>query len=77
MLHWAVCFALVCLCWIFFRADTLSDALLILQRLPWAASAPLQGIQVALQTMGLTGGKLAVMAGAIAALVGFDLIQRF
>lgn len=27
--------------------------------------------------MGLTGGKLAVMAGAIAALVGFDLIQRF
>ena len=77
VLHWAVCFALVCLCWIFFRADTLSDALLILRRLPWAASAPLQGIQVALQTMGLTGGKLAVMAGAIAALVGFDLTQRF
>lgn len=74
--RWLVCFGLVCLCWVFFRADTLSDALLILRRLPWALSAPVQGVTVALQTMGLVGGSLVFLLAALALLIGHDLVQR-
>ena len=76
-LRWLVCFGLVCLCWVFFRADTLSDALLILRRLPWALSAPVQGTIVALQTMGLVGGSLVCLLAALVLLIGHDLLQRF
>lgn len=76
-IRWGVSFGLVCFCWIFFRADTLSDALLILRRLPWAASAPLQGVAVALQTIGLTGAKLVVLLVTIGILILHDAIQRF
>ncbi len=74
--RWLVCFGMVCLCWVFFRADTLSDALLILRRLPWALSAPVQGVTVALQTMGLVGGSLVFLLAALALLIGHDLVQR-
>lgn len=77
LLHWGICFSLVCICWIFFRAQSLSDATTILSRLPWAFSAPLQGIQTALQTIGLTGGSLVSLCACIAVLIGNDAIQRF
>lgn len=75
--RWAISFGLVCLCWVFFRADSLSDALLILRRLPWAASAPLQGIAVALQTIGLTGANLMALLFTLGLLIVHDAVQRF
>ena len=77
VLRWMICFGLVCISWIFFRADTLADALLILKRLPWAASSPLQGVSVALQTMGLTGINFIALAVVLVILVVYDVIQRF
>lgn len=68
------CFALVCLCWVFFRAQTLSDAVWILSHLPYALSAPVEGVRAALGFMGLTGVSLWAMAGALALLIVCDVV---
>ncbi len=74
-IHWAVCFGLVCLCWIFFRAETLSDTIFILSRIPWALSSPIQGISVALQTIGLTGINLIALCAALTLLIVHDYFR--
>ena len=72
-----VTFGLVTLLWILFRANSLADAATIFSRLPWALSAPVQGVQVALQTIGLSGAALVRIALSLALLAAFDAVQRF
>ena len=72
-----VTFGLVTLLWILFRANSLADAATIFVRLPWALSAPVQGVQVALQTIGLSGAALVRIALSLALLAAFDAVQRF
>ena len=77
LLRWAVCFGLVCVCWVFFRAETMSDALYIISRLPYALWMPVQNLVAALGTIGLTGGALWGMLAALAALTVYDAVETF
>ena len=72
-----MCFGLVCVCWVFFRAETMSDALYIVSRLPYALWMPVQNLAAALGTIGLTGGALWGMLAALAALTVYDAVETF
>lgn len=49
-----VTFALLCFTWIFFRADTLSDALWILSKLFWDIERPMSYLQTGIQCLGIS-----------------------
>lgn len=71
-----VTFGLVCFAFLFFRANSVADLGLILSRLPWALSAPGQGLAVALSTMGITSAALMRIVLSCAALFAYDWIAR-
>ena len=75
--RWLVCFTLVCLCWVFFRAQTLSDAVWIISHLPYALAAPAEGVQAALSFMGLTGTALWTMLASLGLLIAYDAAEAF
>ena len=71
-----VAFSLVCFAWIFFRADSMADALTIISRLPWALSAPVQGFSVALSTLGITSLALVRILLCVGALAWYDIVLK-
>lgn len=73
----AVTLVLVVLLWIPFRANSLSDALTIFARLPYALSAPVQGFTVALETLGITSAVLIRIILSFAALAAYDAVRRY
>lgn len=70
-------FHLVCFAWIFFRADSLSDAWTLIGRL-FATRGAWGGISVgeSLLTLGLSQWDIRVALGAVAALLGVDLLTH-
>lgn len=66
-LKWLYTTAVVCLAWVFFRANSLSDAFLILRNL--LRPAPLGA---SLTSMNLSGTKLLTLGGLLLILAGYD-----
>ncbi len=73
----AVTLTVVILLWIPFRANSISDAVTIFARLPYALSAPVQGFAVALETLGISLTDLLRIALSIGALAVYDAVRRF
>lgn len=79
LLRWLYTFIVVCLAWVFFRANSISDAFLILGNLLHYAP-----IGASLASMNLSGSKVLVLTGLLLMLWAYDywdsradLISRF
>ena len=64
-LEWAATFACVCFAWLFFRADSLSDALYVISKIPFGISDPVNYIKTAVISSGMTYVHMAVIAGEL------------
>ena len=67
-----VTFVLVCFTWIFFRADSMRDAVWIISRLFWDASRPLSYIQTCINCLGVTLVAAIGMFLSVAILIAYD-----
>ena len=67
-----VTFILVCFTWIFFRADSMQDAVWIISRLFWDASRPLSYIQTCINCLGVTLVAAIGMLLSVAILTAYD-----
>lgn len=76
--HWwqlPVTFCLVCLAWIFFRANSIQDAVWILSRLFWDIGRPLNYVKTAVICLDLSYPAMAGMALAAAVLLLYDAVS--
>ena len=76
--HWwqlPITFVLLCFTWIFFRANTIQDALWIISRLFWDASRPLSYLQTAAVCLGMPFLSVVGMLLSIAVLGIYDGIS--
>lgn len=76
--HWwqlPVTFILLCLTWIFFRANTIQDAFWVLSRLFWDASRPLNYLKTAAICLDMPYLSMVGMALSAAILFVYDLLS--
>lgn len=76
--HWwqlPVTFALVCFTWIFFRANTLADAIWIISRLFWDASRPLNYLKTAVICLDLSYTAMFGMLVSVVILGVYDYLS--
>lgn len=76
--HWwqlPITFCLICLAWIFFRANSVEDALWILSRLFWDIGRPLNYLKTAVICLDLSYPAMAGMALSAAALLVYDAVS--
>lgn len=76
--HWwqlPLTFCLVCLAWIFFRANSIQDALWILSRLFWDIGRPLNYLKTAAICLDLSYPAMAGMALSALVLLIYDIIS--
>lgn len=76
--HWwqlPVTFVLLCLTWIFFRANTIQDALWILSRLFWDAARPLNYLKTAAICLDMPYLSMLGMALSVVILFLYDLFS--
>lgn len=76
--HWwqlPVTFVLLCLTWIFFRANTIQDALWILSRLFWDAARPLNYLKTAAICLDMPYLSMFGMALSVVILLLYDLFS--
>lgn len=76
--HWwqlPITFCLVCLAWIFFRANSIQDALWILSRLFWDIGRPLNYLKTAVICLDLSYPAMAGMALSAVALLIYDAVS--
>lgn len=74
--HWwqlPVTFALLCFTWIFFRADSIQDALWIISRLFWDIGRPLNYLQTGITCLGVSPIAAVGMFLSVAVLAAYDL----
>lgn len=74
--HWwqlPITFALICLTWIFFRANSIQDAIWIISRLFWDASRPLNYLRTCIICLGVSRPAAAGMLLSAALLAIYDL----
>ncbi len=74
--HWwqlPVTFLLLCFTWIFFRANSIQDALWIISRLFWDASRPLNYLQTCIQCLGVSASTALGIGLSVAVLTAYDL----
>ena len=64
-IEWLATFTCVCFAWLFFRADSLSDALYAITRIPLGASDPVDYLKTAVKSSGMTYIHMAVIAGEL------------
>lgn len=67
-----VTFILVCFTWIFFRADSMQDAVWIISKLFWDASRPLSYIQTCINCLGVTLVAAIGMFLSVTILIAYD-----
>ncbi|MCI9313545.1 MAG: MBOAT family protein [Lachnospiraceae bacterium] len=65
-------FILLCVTWVFFRANTMQDALWIFSRLFWDASRPLNYLQTGITCLGLSPAAALGMTLSVALLALYD-----
>lgn len=70
-----VTFSLLCLTWIFFRANTIQDAFWILSRLFWDAARPLNYLKTAVICLNMPYLSMLGMALSVAVLFVYDLFS--
>ncbi|MDE7428714.1 MAG: hypothetical protein K2N00_05505, partial [Lachnospiraceae bacterium] len=68
-------FILVCLTWIFFRANTIQDALWILSRLFWDAARPLNYLKTAVICLDMPYASMFGMMLSVVILIVYDLLS--
>lgn len=76
--HWwqlPLTFCTVCLAWIFFRANSVKDALWILSRLFWDIGRPLNYLKTAVICLNLSYPAMACMALSAAVLLIYDAVS--
>lgn len=76
--HWwqlPVTFILVCFTWIFFRANSLQDAMWIISRLFWDASRPGNYLQTAIICLGVSSVAAIGMSLSVIVLAAYDLFS--
>lgn len=76
--HWwqlPITFCLVCFAWIFFRANSIQDALWIISRLFWDIGRPLNYLKTAVICLDLSYSAMAGMALSAAALLLYDIVS--
>lgn len=76
--HWwqlPITFCLVCFAWIFFRANSMQDALWIISRLFWDIGNPLNYLKTAVICLNLSYVSMAGMALSAAALLLYDAVS--
>lgn len=76
--HWwqlPLTFCLICLAWIFFRANSVKDALWILSRLFWDIERPLNYLKTAVICLNLSYPAMACMALSAVVLLIYDAVS--
>lgn len=76
--HWwqlPITFCLVCFAWIFFRANSIQDALWIISRLFWDIGRPLNYLKTAVICLDLSYPAMTGMALSAAALLVYDAVS--
>lgn len=76
--HWwqlPITFGLICLAWIFFRANSMQDALWIFSRLFWDIGRPLNYLKTAVICLDLSYPAMAGMALSAAILLIYDILS--
>lgn len=76
--HWwqlPITFCLVCLTWVFFRANSIQDAMWIFSRLFWDIGRPLNYLKTAAICLDLSYPAMAGMALSAAVLLIYDIIS--
>lgn len=76
--HWwqlPITFCLICLAWIFFRANTIQDALWIISRLFWDIGRPLNYLKTAVICLDLSYPAMVGMTLSAAALLVYDVVS--
>ncbi len=68
-----VTFALVCFTWIFFRANTMQDAVWIISRLFWDIGRPMNYLQTGITCLGVSPASAAGMLLSLITLAAYDL----
>ena len=68
-----VTFALVCFTWIFFRANTMQDAVWIISRLFWDIGRPMNYLQTGITCLGVSPAAAAGMLLSLITLAAYDL----
>ena len=67
-----ITFILLCFTWIFFRANSMQDAVWIISKLFWDASRPLNYIQTCINCLGVTSVAAIGMLLSVAILTAYD-----
>jgi hypothetical protein len=75
---WAMTFVLVTFAWIFFRAATVADALVVIKGLPrgWGSLTTMDSVRGLLRSMWTGPGRFVTTFAALGVLIGADLYAR-
>lgn len=70
-----ITFIVICFTWIFFRANTIQDAMWVISRLFWDASRPLNYLRTAVICLGLSYVQMAGMCLPVLVLILYDFLS--